>query len=277
MSDSTIRAAIITGIFAIIVVVIGGIFGFWEGVFANGNNITTATSTPTHSIPLVFAQLNVNVHSGASADTDVVMVLTAGSSLDVLGIDPTQSWYQVLLPNGAKGWVTTSSVSTRLEGSRAVLSVLALTSVPSPTPSETMTPTSTVTLTATSSATNTNEPTATQTASHPPTETYTPTIGLTPSNTTEFTPTPRLSTATQTYPCEAIVDPNSQASLLNVVRQTANPNSAIIDSIRRNETVMVIEASIGDETHYRVQSNGQTLGWVSEKYLLLSYNCPNEG
>lgn len=96
------------------------------------------------------------------------------------------------------------------------------------------------------------------------------------------TPTPAIETdepstqasVSRQFPCVATVDPFATASILNVVRQFPNPTSQIINSVRRSSEVTVIEVSAGAERFYRVQQNGQTLGWIASEYLVLSTNCP---
>lgn len=60
--NSTVRAAYIAGVFAIVTAIIAGIFGLWQGVFANTNNATPTTqvavnptSEPNTPSPLEMA------------------------------------------------------------------------------------------------------------------------------------------------------------------------------------------------------------------------------
>lgn len=133
----------------------------------------------------------------------------------------------------------------------------------SPTPTETATHTPTYTVTATLTETVANPSTSTYTAL--PTETIAPSATSIPSNTL---------IPMAAYPCVAAISPNSSASVLNIVRQYANPNAQVVASVRRGEQVTVIDISAGAEKHYQIQSNGRTVGWVSGEYLVLSPECP---
>ena len=124
--------------------------------------------------------------------------------------------------------------------------------------------------------TDTEVPPATVAQATPPTDTpVLMTDTALPTNSPTITQTPvATNTPERGYPCETQVDPNAESSILSVVRQYANPNSNIVNSVRRGETVTVLERSGGSSNYYRIQSNGQTLGWISNVYLVSSSVCP---
>lgn len=142
---------------------------------------------------------------------------------------------------------------------------------PSPTPTHTSTPSSTPTPTETSLAT----PTPAHTAIPPTDASVLPTnTPVPPTPVPTVTNTPLQSISTGSYPCDATVNPFATATTLNVVRQFPNQNASIVASVRRGETVLVIERSAGSDVFYNIQSNGRTVGWIADEHLELSNNCP---
>lgn len=113
------------------------------------------------STPVVEALANLDVRSGPDAHFPLVSVLFSGNRLDVLGISEDHQWYQVVLPSGATGWV--SSDGAQLHGNQ-VLRVIVPTFVP----------------TGITAPGDTPSPTATSTASGTPTDITTTTSTLTP-------------------------------------------------------------------------------------------------
>ena len=101
-----------------------------------------------------------------------------------------------------------------------------------------------------------------------------------PTDTDEPTPfltatSPPPSASTPSFPCDATVDPNSAPSTLNIVRQLPNPSASIVASLQRGELVRIIGQGGDPNIFYEIQSSGRTLGWVAERYLVLSDSCPN--
>jgi len=82
----------------------------------------TATASP---VPAVIAVADVNVRSGPRLDYDVVFTLITGDKAPITGTDSTGQWWQVLLKNGASGWVLGQLVSTEgaVEGAPIVANV----------------------------------------------------------------------------------------------------------------------------------------------------------
>lgn len=149
----------------------------------------TPTEPPTPSTPLARARRDLTVRLGPGPQFPAVEDISSGDELDVLGISEDGSWYQVLLPDGSRGWLLASQSFVEFSGSADVLRVAA---APTLTPTDTLTntPTSTPTPTATNTPTATHTPTATNTPTSTPT--------ATPTATHTFTPTP-TDTATATH------------------------------------------------------------------------------
>jgi hypothetical protein len=78
----------------------------------------------------------------------------------------------------------------------------------------------------------------------------------------------------RSYPCEATVNPNTQARVLNVVRQLPNPNAATVASVERGATIVLLEPSEGASGFFYIQYRGRAIGWLSEEYIVPSAACP---
>lgn len=114
----------------------------------------TATPTPTAAKPANVALVTadaLNVRRGPGTLYSVITVVRRGTSLTVLGQDPSGSWLNVRLPDGTEGWV--SRAFTDFVGAAPL--------VPTPPPPPTPTPTPTAIPTATPTATTTPTPTPT--------------------------------------------------------------------------------------------------------------------
>lgn len=93
--------------------------------------------TPTHtplSTPQVSASKSINVRNGPGTDYAVIDALRVGASAKVVGKNGDESWWQVLLADGATGWVYAPLVD--FQGPNAAIAVV---DVPPPPP--TVTPT----------------------------------------------------------------------------------------------------------------------------------------
>lgn len=69
------------------------------------------TSTPS-ATPIPMAQIvvhSVNVRTGPSSDYDSIGYLLEGDAVPVIGIDSTETWYEVLLPSNETAWVAVSN------------------------------------------------------------------------------------------------------------------------------------------------------------------------
>ncbi len=119
---------------------------------------STATNTATPATPIVEAVRAMTIRGGPGSGYPDVATLEANSQLDIIGISEDGAWYQVALPDGSNGWISSSSAIVNTYGD--------LRSVPLALP-PTSTPTETETNTPTLAATDT--PTATETATTVPT------------------------------------------------------------------------------------------------------------
>lgn len=124
----------------------------------------TQTASPTPATPVVQAISELTARLGPGADYPEVATLEAEGKLDVTGVSADGGWYQVVLPDGRRGWVVTSSSLVAIFGDTDEISVVELpTETPtlSPTPSPTRTPTARPSLTPSPTATPTLRPTST--------------------------------------------------------------------------------------------------------------------
>ncbi len=127
------------------------------------------TDSPTPATPVAEAVREIPVRLGPNSSFPLVMSIPAGDQLPIIGISEDGSWYQVILPDGTKGWVTAAAALVTTFGNlRSVPVALAPTNTPTYT--FTPSPTATKTPTATPTPTNTAIPTST------PTDTALPTL-----------------------------------------------------------------------------------------------------
>ena len=139
---------------------------------------------PTPATPLARARRDLELRAGPGPDFAALTTVASGDELEITGISSDGRWYEVLLPDGRRGWLIASSAMTELLGSAAVLPSIV---PPTLTPTATHTPEPT----ATATASHTPEPTATATATHTPEPTATATATHTP----EASDTPRAAAA----------------------------------------------------------------------------------
>ncbi|MCI0712188.1 MAG: SH3 domain-containing protein [Chloroflexi bacterium] len=59
----------------------------------------------------ITASTRINVRAGASTEHGIVDVMGAERFLKVIATDPTTTWYQVQLPDGRSGWVSSEVVA----------------------------------------------------------------------------------------------------------------------------------------------------------------------
>jgi serine/threonine-protein kinase len=148
---------------------------------------STATNTATPPTPIVQVRTDLTVRLGPGTNYPVVANLPTGITLDIIGVSQDGRWYQVLLPDGSDGWVSSSRSFVNLAGNVNDIAVVdAPTNTPSFTPTNTPTPTPTDTPTFTPSPTNTPSNTPTPTPTDTPTNTLIPTATETPT----ITPSP---------------------------------------------------------------------------------------
>lgn len=114
------RGISVTGLVAaIITLVIGGVLFAGPGklppsddpAFGAGSPLiqqsVTPTSNPTAIPPMIQAVMDVDIRQGPGPEYPVVLTLTNGSVVGVIGRTEDNEWHQVLLPDGARGWIAT--------------------------------------------------------------------------------------------------------------------------------------------------------------------------
>lgn len=168
---------------------------------------STPTNTATPATPIVQIRTELTVRLGPGTNYPVVNTLPSGIILDIIGKSQDGRWYQVLLPDGSGGWVSSSRSFINIAGNENDIVVIdpptnTPTYTPTPTPTDTPTftptpthtPTFTPTSTDTPTATFTNTSTFTPTSTDTPTATFTDTPTFTPTSTDTptFTPSPTL-------------------------------------------------------------------------------------
>ncbi len=147
----------------------------------------SATSTATPSTPIAQALRSLTVRQGPGSQYPLVRRLVADEQVEIAGISEDGAWYQVILPEGETGWVSSATISVTTFGS---LRGVPVAEAPTNTPTFTYTP----------------SPTPTATASATPTRT--PTVTPTPSAT--FTPLPSIPIALPVRAITVRVGPGSQ-------------------------------------------------------------------
>ncbi|MCC6614781.1 MAG: protein kinase [Anaerolineae bacterium] len=125
----------------------------------------TMTATPTPSTPVAQALRSLTVRQGPGSQYPLVQRLVADDQVEITGISEDGAWYQVLLPDGQFGWISSASISVTTFGN---LRGVPVAEAPTNTPTYTLTPS------------NTPTPTPTPTATRTPTATPTPTATNTP-------------------------------------------------------------------------------------------------
>jgi serine/threonine-protein kinase len=170
-----------------------------------------ATATPTPQVTEAPAEArlrvniaNANVRSGPSTTFNVIERLASGTELIPLAVteNETGRWYLVTLPNGQRGWISSTVVDpvigTAIEQVPTVIVQIPPTATSQPTVTPTLTEVPTLAPTATSTPTNTPTPTTTTiptpvplpTSPPTPTPTTTPMVTPTYTLTPTYTPTP---------------------------------------------------------------------------------------
>jgi serine/threonine-protein kinase len=262
---------------------------------ATPTDTPTATHTATPATPVAVALRGITARIGPDSRYPVAGTLVAGDRLDIIGISEDGAWYQIILPDGTRGWIVASASLVGTAGD--LLSVpIALAPTDTPTHTATPTPTPTATPTATHTPTPTATPTATPTPTPTATATPTPTFTPTPTATPTLTPTPtatdtptRIPTATSTItltpsitPVPIINCPGALPSQLYIgvegyvraedprpvnVRSGPGRDAQEIAEIRPGARFLVIAGPVCAENlaWYRIQSpelpNG---GWIAE-------------
>jgi serine/threonine protein kinase len=114
----------------------------------------TATATPDR--PIVQAVRDLFARGGPSQQYAIAASIAAGEAVEILGISEDGNWFQVALPDGEVGWITSSGMMVDTFGNMRGLPVaLAPTNTPTDTKTPTPTDTATATLTRTPTPTDT--------------------------------------------------------------------------------------------------------------------------
>ncbi|MEO8612597.1 MAG: protein kinase [Chloroflexota bacterium] len=128
----------------------------------------TDTASPTPATPVIQALTQVAARLGPSTNYPIIATLDADGKLDVTGVSEDGGWYQVILADGTRAWIVTSSTLVNIFGNLDHIEVMPAptdTPAPSPTasptkkPSPTLAPTASPTITATATMTMTPVPT----------------------------------------------------------------------------------------------------------------------
>jgi len=222
----------------------------------------TTTSTPTPATPVVEALRDLTARIGPGSNYPVAGTLSSGEQLDIVGISEDGAWYQVVLPDGTRGWIAASNSLVQAAGDLVSVPVV---DAPTDTPTHTATATDTATATATF--------TATATPTQTPTATETPLLIAT-------LPAPPPTVVASVPPI--ISCPGALPSLLAVgvegfvrredprplnVRGAPTQNGVRIGQIQPGARFTVLEGPVCAEelAWFRIrQINGRLEGWIAE-------------
>jgi serine/threonine protein kinase len=234
--------------------------------------------SPTPATPVVQALRRITARVGPGSQYPIATSLDANDRLDILGISEDGAWYEVLLPDGSRGWIAASTALVNTFGNLDAVPIALAptdtpTNTPTPTPSATRTPTSTPTPTATATNTPTDTPTSTPTpsATHTPTPTATDTATLTP-----LPPPPATATAQPMVNCPgalpSFLAPGIEGYVrsedprpLNV-RNTPGRSGTEIDEIESGMMFTVLEGPACRDSlaWFRIRYGNSAEGWIAE-------------
>lgn len=174
----------------------------------------------------------------------MIGTLEVDGKLDVIGISEDGTWYQVILPDGIRGWVVASSSLVNIFGDTDTIVVIA-----PPTETPTLTPTSSPTRTPSPRPSNTPAPTATATLTATPSPTRRPTA----------TPEPTLRVGG-----EAEV---TAGEFGLAVRDGAGSNFGLVVNLSNQTLVDIVDGpeDVNGINWWRVRTTGGQIGWVAEE------------
>jgi hypothetical protein len=261
LRDPAVQALI--GIAGIIITVLFAVLS------SGGNN---PPPTPTSSAPLATPRTPVfepnrdlDIRSGAGSGFSRINILPANTGVDIMGVSDDRLWYQILLADGTTGWILASESGGRFNGNQAVLRVIIPTATPTGLPTDAPT--------ATDLPTNTPQPSDTP---PPPTATDTPTVTPLPTDAPPATNTPAITGA---FPCSATVtNPDSAATVITVIYSEASTASERQSSSRVGEIVTLQRVTVDNNSirwYLAYSSSGKRLGWITERFVILSATCPS--
>ena len=216
---------------------------------------TSVAPSLTPATPLAMVRRSLAVRSGPGSQYPALMTLDAETEMDITGISEDGNWYQVRLPDGSQGWLTSSAALVSAAGDLAGIPIAqAPTETPTLTPTETQTPTptATATLTPTSTPSATQTPTLTSTVtatpSDTPTATFTSTEQPSATPTASLTPTPLV--------------PFVRALRDIVVRGGPASDYPQIAVLQSGQKLNILGVS-ADGGWYQLLLNDGSLGWVA--------------
>ncbi|MGB1287674.1 MAG: GW dipeptide domain-containing protein [Aggregatilineales bacterium] len=238
-----------------------------------GGNSSEPTTQSTPATPVAIALRDLEIREGPGQDFARDDILLEADRRDTLGISDNRVWYQILRMDGSTGWILAAASGVRIDGNQSLIPTIVPTLTATYTPSHTST--AILTLTPMNTATEKPSPTETSLPTEIPLPTQTsPAIQIVLPTSTLVIVNTSIPVQAQGYPCDATISPNSVSSILNVVRQFPNREAIITASVRRSDSVTIIDQSSGTDLYYQIQQNGRTIGWIAEEYLVLSPGCP---
>jgi serine/threonine protein kinase len=205
----------------------------------------TLTITPTPATPFVQAVREVVVRGGPGSQYPQVGLLPAEWRLDIIGVSEDGAWYQVMLPDGTRGWVASAAALVNAGGNLAAVPI-----VPAPTETPTHTPT----------ITPTHLPTATATRTLPPLPT-TADVSATPSE---------LVNCPGALPSRLIPGGRGIVSEFDPlpVNVRSGPSTTLprVAQIPVRSTFDVLEGPVCAQNMawYRIRTNSRLEGWIAE-------------
>jgi serine/threonine protein kinase len=218
----------------------------------------TATETPTPATPVASTRRQLSVRQGPGSQYPPLTSLSAGDTVDILGISEDGAWFQIQLQDGQLGWLPANSPLITTAGN---IYDLPLAEPPTVTPTFTLTPSDTPTNTKTPTNTPTATATKVVTPSATPTLTSTPTLTRTPTPTKTSTPS-----ATPTpVEVKATVAGNKPIN----IRGGDGPEFAVLTSLQPNVTVKVIGISRLHNDWFQIELPDGRKGWASARLLTI--------
>lgn len=231
---------VLAGLFVLVVAVITGVFGLWQGVFADND-----TPTPTE-IARVETESLSEEDARATGAAQAYQTVTALAPTNTPTATPSES------ATTTPTWTPTAT--------------LTVTSTNTPTQTSTTTPTETVT--------SSPSPTPTTT----PTGTFTPTSAntVTATNIFDATTTAAVQSSVKQYPCSGTVTSSGTSNQLYIVYVRASDTLQPIASVSRGSSVTILGDTVETGRRwYQIKYGTQDArGWIWDSYIQPSTMCP---
>ncbi|MBZ0300133.1 MAG: protein kinase [Anaerolineae bacterium] len=211
----------------------------------------TVTLTHTPATPFIEALREITLRGGPGSQYPAVGTLPVDWRLNITGISTDGAWYQVILPDGTRGWVASASALVQASGNVAVLPIV---EAPTDTPTWTVTPSATTMILPTVAPTRTLPPVPTLMA---PTTTVPPT-SVAIANCPGALPS-------QLIPGERGVVLDNDPLPVNV-RSAPGTTYPRVAQIPIRSTFDVLEGPICAQNMawYRIRTNSRAEGWIAE-------------